>query len=46
MGYLSVKTMVAHLRKQAIPQTVDTGVELVTLDNLQDPKIQAVINPK
>ena len=26
--------------------SVDTGVELVTLDNLQDPKIQAVINPK
>jgi ribose transport system substrate-binding protein len=46
MGYLSVKTMVAHLRKQAIAKTVDTGVELVTLDNLQDPKIQAVINPK
>ena len=46
MGYLSVKTMVAHLRKQAIPKTIDTGVELVTLDNLQDPKIQAVINPK
>jgi ribose transport system substrate-binding protein len=46
MGYLSVKTMVAHLKKQPIPKTIDTGVELVTLDNLQDPKIQAVINPK
>jgi ribose transport system substrate-binding protein len=46
MGYLSVKTMVAHLRKQPVPVTVDTGVELVTFDNLQDPKIQAVINPK
>ncbi len=46
MGYLSVKTMVAHLQKQPVPASVDTGVELVTLDNLQDPKIQAVINPK
>ena len=46
MGYLSVKTMVAHLQKEQVPASVDTGVELVTLDNLQDPKIQAVINPK
>jgi len=46
MGYLSVKTMVAHLKKQPVPATVDTGVEMVTLENLQDPTIQAVINPK
>jgi ribose transport system substrate-binding protein len=46
MGYLSVKTMVAHLKKEQVPASVDTGVEMVTLDNLQDPKIQAVINPK
>jgi ribose transport system substrate-binding protein len=46
MGYLSTKTMVAHLQKQQVPVSVDTGVELVTLDNLQDPKIQAVINPR
>ncbi len=46
MGYLSAKTMVAHLQKQPVPASVDTGVELVTLDNLQDPRIQAVINPK
>jgi ribose transport system substrate-binding protein len=46
MGYLSVKTMVAHLRKQPVPAVVDTGVALVTLENLQEPAIQAVINPK
>jgi ribose transport system substrate-binding protein len=46
MGYLSTKTMVAHLQKQPVPASVDTGVELVTLENLQDPKIQAVINPR
>jgi ribose transport system substrate-binding protein len=46
MGYLSVKTMVAHIRKQSVPKVVDTGVEMVTLDNLNDPHIQAVINPK
>ena len=46
MGYLSVKTMAAHLRGEKVPAAVDTGVELVTLENLQDPAIQAVINPK
>ena len=28
MGYLSVKTMVAHLKQQQVPATVDTGVRL------------------
>ena len=45
MGYLGVKTMVDHLRGQAVPKTVDTGVVMVTLDNLNEPAIQAVINP-
>jgi ribose transport system substrate-binding protein len=45
MGYLSVKTMVDHLRGQTVPATLDTGVSLVTLDNLKDPAVQAVINP-
>jgi ribose transport system substrate-binding protein len=45
MGYLSVKTMVDHLKGQAVPKAVDTGVVMVTLDNLQDAAIQAVINP-
>ena len=45
MGYLGVKTMVDHLRGQSVPKTVDTGVVMVTLDNLKDPAIQAVINP-
>ena len=46
MGYLSVKTMVAHLKKQPVPATVDTGVEMVTPENLHDPTIQAIVNPK
>ena len=45
MGYLSVKTMVEHLQGKAVPKTVDTGVVMVTLDNLHTPEIQAVINP-
>lgn len=45
MGYLSVKTIVEHLQGRTVPKTVDTGVYLVTADNLSDPAVQAVINP-
>ena len=45
MGYLSVKTMVDHLKGKAVPRTVDTGVLMVTVDNLEDPAIRAVIDP-
>ena len=45
MGYLSVKTMVDHLQGKPVPKMVDTGVLMVTLDNLNEPGIQSVINP-
>ena len=45
MGYLSVKTMVDHLQGKPISETVDTGVVMVTPDSLDDPAVQAVINP-
>jgi ribose transport system substrate-binding protein len=43
MGYLSVKTMVDHLRGRTVPKVVDTGVYMVTLDNLDSPEIRAVL---
>ena len=46
MGYLSVKTMVDHLQGRPVPKTVDTGVVLVTADNLADPAIQALLSGK
>lgn len=45
MGYLSVKTLVDHLQGRPVPPVVDTGVLMVTLDNLADPKVAAVIDP-
>jgi ribose transport system substrate-binding protein len=45
MGYLSVKAMVDHLQGRQVPPVVDTGVLLVTLDNLDEPAVQAVIDP-
>lgn len=45
MGYLGVKTMVAHLQGRKIERFVDTGVNLVTGDNLHDPEIQKLLLP-
>lgn len=45
MGYLSVKTLVDHLQGRTVPPMVDTGVLMVTLDNLADPGVVAVIDP-
>jgi ribose transport system substrate-binding protein len=45
MGYDSVKTMVDVINKKPVPATIDTGVALVTLQNMNDPKIATVINP-
>jgi ribose transport system substrate-binding protein len=43
MGYLSVKTMVDHLRGRPVPKTVDTGVFMVTPDTLDSPEIRAAL---
>lgn len=45
MGYLAVKTLVDHLRGQRVEKRIDTGATLVTLDNVQQPEIQALIRP-
>jgi ribose transport system substrate-binding protein len=45
MGYLAVKTMVEHLEGKQVPKVVDTGVELVTPDNLDAPRSRELLNP-
>ncbi len=45
MGYRGVKTMVAHLRGDAVEKRVDTGVMVVTPDNLESDESQALLNP-
>lgn len=45
MGYLAVKTMVEHLEGKQVPKVVDTGVELITPDNLDAPRSQELLNP-
>lgn len=45
MGYLGVKTMVAHLRGQPLEKRIDTGVTMVTPENLDQPEVQELIHP-
>jgi len=45
MGYLGVSLMVKHLRGETVPKVVDTGVYLVTRDNMDEPEIRALITP-
>ena len=45
MGYLGVKTMVAHLKGQTVDARIDTGVHVVTRDNMNQPDMKALIHP-
>ena len=45
MGYQGVKTIVAHLQGQPVQPRVDTGVTIVTPDNLDSAESKALLNP-
>jgi ribose transport system substrate-binding protein len=46
MGYIGVKTLVDKINGKEVPKVIDTGVELVTLERLEEPKIKALLNLK
>lgn len=45
MGYLGVKTMVSHLKGQPVEKRIDTGVHLVTRDNMDQPDMKELLQP-
>jgi ribose transport system substrate-binding protein len=45
MGYLSVASLVRHLRGEAVDSRIDTGVHLVTRDALDRPDIKQLVQP-
>jgi ribose transport system substrate-binding protein len=45
MGYLGVKTMVAHLKGQPVEKRIDTGVSLVTPENMDQPASKELTSP-
>ena len=46
MGYLGVKTIVAHIRGESVEKRVDTGATLVTMGNFETPEIQQLLGLK
>lgn len=45
MGYLGVRTMVEHLQGKPVEKRIDTGVTLVTVDNLNSLEVQTLLQP-
>jgi ribose transport system substrate-binding protein len=45
MGYLGVKTMIAHLRGQPVDKRVDTGVRLIPRDRMNEPEVKDLLHP-
>lgn len=45
MGYLGVRTMVDSILGKPVEKKIDTGVMLVTKENLQSPEVNALLHP-
>jgi len=45
MGYLGVMTAVKHLRGEKVERRIDTGVMLVTPENMNEPAIKELLHP-
>jgi ribose transport system substrate-binding protein len=45
MGYLGVMTLVKHLQGEKVEKRIDTGVSLVTPENMEQPQIKELLYP-
>ncbi|MHC4558382.1 MAG: ABC transporter substrate-binding protein [Planctomycetota bacterium] len=45
MGYLGVKTVVAHLQGQKVEKRIDTGSAVATPENMDEPKMKNLLEP-
>ena len=45
MGYLAVKTLVAHLRGETVEPHIDTGSAVATPENMNEPHIRELLAP-
>ena len=45
MGYLGVKTMVDNLLGRTVEKKIDTGVMLVTKENMESPEVKTLLRP-
>jgi ribose transport system substrate-binding protein len=45
MGYLAVKTLVSHIKGEAVEKRIDTGVHLATATNMNEPAMKELLKP-
>lgn len=45
MGYLAIKTLVAHIKGQPVERRIDTGVQVVTRENMEQPAMKELLHP-
>ncbi|MCP4257691.1 MAG: ABC transporter substrate-binding protein [Planctomycetes bacterium] len=45
MGYLGVKTLVAHLQGEKVGKLIDTGSSMATPENMDEPKMKNLLEP-
>ena len=45
MGYLAVKTLVAHIKGEKVEKRIDTGVQLATGQNMNEPAMKELLKP-
>jgi ribose transport system substrate-binding protein len=45
MGYLGVITLMQHIQGEKVERRIDTGVHLVTPDNMDEPEIKELLHP-
>jgi ribose transport system substrate-binding protein len=46
MGYLAVKTAVQALQGETVNRRIDTGVTMVTPENMAEPAVNALLHPE
>jgi ribose transport system substrate-binding protein len=45
MGYLAVKTMVQHLKKESIDKLIDTGARVADKENMDSAELKELLKP-
>jgi ribose transport system substrate-binding protein len=45
MGYLAVKTMAQHLKKEPVEKVIDTGARVVDKASMEQPEIKELLSP-
>jgi ribose transport system substrate-binding protein len=45
MGYLSVKTIVRHLKGETVEKRIDTGAKVVARDQMDQPEMKELLSP-